>query len=978
MNPRKIPSCLILLTLPGAILFAQDDNEEEVVELSPFVVNADSEVGYLATETLSGTRIRSKLGEVGASLDVLTSELLEDVGANDATDALDLSGNVTTWDKSGDQDFVQNQIWFSNPYNSRGFLSQSVLADFFELGVQPLDFYSFTRLTIAKGPNAVLYGIGSPGGVLSLERKKALFGKDTFELQVKVDSEESFRSTVDVSSEIIEDKLAFRAGALYFDKKEFIEPAGLLRKGVFGTLTWRPTRKTNLTLFLEQGNEDRIFRYGWITYDWVSPWIEAGMPTYAMVGDPLNASPGSGLDREGKLTVNVQGQPQIEATTWRGMARGEANEIPGYPPEDINETRLKSFTEDNAIWNVEGLQLIGDGLKRYLEWRDFMVTLQHEIVPNLNIELAYNRNWTKHRTVQAFPGFQLMIDPNEVLPNGDPNPNYLSTYIETSRTEVVGAENTADTYRATLTYELDLRDRKILGRIPVGRLNLVGMVERRDARSLFAGFRRVNTTPERLGNFPGDFFPDLRNWANKISTRAYVQTDLTPAGAEVTPYYQSNFDPIDDPGVTSGWIRHTSPRDIDEIRETYLLAAQFFTWQTRQGYERLILTAGIRDDKSTSRRTSYPLIPVTNIYEGQNFRGSPWDVSDEILYDGTFNYGTKDPKEVTDEDPTKTYSAVFRLNRNWMVFYNFSDVLISSSALFKDIYGDAPPPTLGETNDFGIRANLMDDKLNASLTFFETSAINQRESDIRGQMTNWINDMWNVVDPSLIIEEERWVTFRDDKSEGLEFSLVGNPAPGWWMRLIVSRIETTIDSRLPVTDRYIAQYLPLWEAQRNDPLDDSVIFSEYQTVGDAIDRLQGYVTDIHATEGVAPRAQREWKVIFNTVYTIRNGPLKRLALGGGFRWQDEDIIGFAIDENDILDPARPFYGDEIFVMNAMVRYPIFLGSARLVLQLNVDNLLDDRGTLPRRAIDDLSGNPYYTARQMKPPRTFSLTATLRW
>ncbi|NDV61556.1 TonB-dependent receptor plug domain-containing protein [Puniceicoccales bacterium CK1056] len=977
MNPQRITPLLLILSLPASGLLAQEteQKEEEVVELSPFVVSADSEVGYVATETLSGTRIRSNLGEVGASLDVLTSELLEDIGANDATDALDLSGNVTTWDKSGDQDAVQNQIWFSNPYNSRGFLSTSVLADFFELGVQPLDFYSFTRLTIAKGPNAVLYGIGSPGGVLSLERKKARFGKDTVELQVQTDSEESFRSTLDVSREVIEDKLAFRTGALYFDKKEFLEPAGLLRKGVFGTLTWRPSRKTSATLFLEKGNEKRIFRYGWVSYDWVTPWIEAGRPTYANVGDPLDASPGTGLDRDGKLTVHVQGQPEIEATTWRGMARGEANEIPGHP--DINETRIKSYTEDNAIYDVEGLQLMGDGLKRDLEWQDFMVNLQHQILPNLNIELAYNRNWTKHRTVQAFPGGQLRIDPNEVLPNGAPNPNFLSTYIETTRTEVVGAQNTADTYRATVTYELDLRDRKLFGRIPVGRLNLVGMIERRDVRSLFAGFRRVNTTPSLLGNFPGDFPNDLRDWSNKLSTRAYIRTDLTPDGAFAIPYYQSNFDLIDDPGVTSGWIRHTSPRDIDEVRETYLLAAQYFTWQAREGYERLILTAGIRDDKSSSRRTTFPFVDG-NIYAGENFRGSPWDVGDKILYDGTFNYGTKDPKEVTDEDPTSTYSVVFRLNRNWMVFYNFSDVLISSSALFKDIYGNAPPPTLGETHDFGIRANLLNDKLNASLTFFETSAVNQRESNIRGQMTNWINDMWDIVDPSLIIEEERWVTFRDDQSEGLEFSLVGNPLPGWNLRLIVSRIETTIDSRLPVTDRYIAQYLPTWEANRDAPLDDSVSFSEYQTVGDAIDRLQAYVTDIHATEGIAPRVQREWKVILNSVYTVREGPLKRLAIGGGFRWQDEDVLGFAIDENDILDPNRPFRGEEIFVMNAMLRYPIFLGSKTLVLQLNVDNLLDDRGTFPRRAIDDLSGNPYFTAQQMKAPRSFTLMATLRW
>lgn len=972
MKPYKLLPLVTVLSLNACELIAQEEKESEVVELSPFIVSADSEVGYLATETLSGTRIRSKLGDVGAALDALTSELIRDIGADQVTDAIVLSGNVSTWDSSGDQSEVQNQIWFANPYNSRGFLSTSVLADFFELGLQPLDFYSLTRLTVAKGPNAVLYGIGSPGGVLSLERKKAQFGKDLLQIQAKVDSEDSFRTTLDVSREVIDGKLAFRVGAVHFDKKEFIKPAGWEREGLFGTFTWRPSRKTNLTLFYEQGNEERIFRYGGVSYDSITPWIDAGQPTLAMVGDPYSSQPGSGLDREGRLSVHVQGQPQIPATTWVGMTRSERSEIPEHP--DILETWQKAYTEKNAIYDFDDVQLIGDGLKRRLEWEDFSTTLQQEIVPNLNLELAYNRNWTKHRTVQAFPGFQLMVDPNEVLPNGAPNPNFLSTYIETSRTEVVGAENTADTYRATFTYELDLRDTELFGALPLGRLNLIGMVERREQHALFAGFRRVNIAPS-LPGFPAN---NLRAWANKLSTRAYVQTTLTPAGAIAVPFYQAEFAPINDPDVTSGWIRHTSPRDIDESRETYLFATQFFTWQTRQGYERLILTAGIRDDKSTSQRTNFPIVSG-NIYAGENFQGSPWDVTDAVLYDGTLNYGTEDTKEVTDEDPTKTYSVVFRPLRNWTVFYNFSDVLISSSALFKDIYENAPPATLGETNDIGVRAELLNGKLNTSLTFFETSAINQRESDIRGSMTNWINDMWEVIDPSLIIEEERWVTLRDDQSEGMEFDLIGNPLPNWWLRLNISRIDTTIKSRLPITDQYIAQYLSTWEANRSLELDPSTANqTDYQSVGDAIDKLQRYVGGIHATEGVAPRAQREWKVILDAVYNIRKGPFNRLSFGGGFRWQDRDTIGFALDENGILDPSSPFYGDELFVTNGMLRYTIPMKSVRLQLQLNIDNLLGENGTFARRAVDDLTGNPYITRQQVRAPRIFSLTATLNW
>jgi hypothetical protein len=65
-------------------------------------------------------------------------------------------------------------------------------------------------------------------------------------------------------------------------------------------------------------------------------------------------------------------------------------------------------------------------------------------------------------------------------------------------------------------------------------------------------------------------------------------------------------------------------------------------------------------------------------------------------------------------------------------------------------------------------------------------------------------------------------------------------------------------------------------------------------------------------------------------------------------------------------------------MDGMIRYVFNINQKRLSLQLNIDNLLDDRGTFARRAIDDLSGNPYYTRQQVKAPRIYSLTATLSW
>ena len=63
-------------------MLAQDEAEEEVYELSPFTVEDDEYIGYLAISTLAGTRLNTRLEDIGTSISVLTKEFLEDGGGD--------------------------------------------------------------------------------------------------------------------------------------------------------------------------------------------------------------------------------------------------------------------------------------------------------------------------------------------------------------------------------------------------------------------------------------------------------------------------------------------------------------------------------------------------------------------------------------------------------------------------------------------------------------------------------------------------------------------------------------------------------------------------------------------------------------------------------------------------------------------------------------------------------------------------------
>src|SRR5690606_13784306 len=80
-----------ILALQGLPLHAQqtttdtaldnDEEEDEPVVLSPFVVDSTQDRGYAATSTLAGTRIRTDLADIGSSISVITPEMLQDLGA---------------------------------------------------------------------------------------------------------------------------------------------------------------------------------------------------------------------------------------------------------------------------------------------------------------------------------------------------------------------------------------------------------------------------------------------------------------------------------------------------------------------------------------------------------------------------------------------------------------------------------------------------------------------------------------------------------------------------------------------------------------------------------------------------------------------------------------------------------------------------------------------------------------------------------
>ena len=82
---KKITSFLVLplfiLQACPIHLVAQDNEDEEIFELSPFSVSAADDRGYRATSSLSGNRARTNLKDVASAISVIDASLFQDSGS---------------------------------------------------------------------------------------------------------------------------------------------------------------------------------------------------------------------------------------------------------------------------------------------------------------------------------------------------------------------------------------------------------------------------------------------------------------------------------------------------------------------------------------------------------------------------------------------------------------------------------------------------------------------------------------------------------------------------------------------------------------------------------------------------------------------------------------------------------------------------------------------------------------------------------
>ncbi|HEY4300824.1 MAG TPA: TonB-dependent receptor plug domain-containing protein [Candidatus Didemnitutus sp.] len=224
-DPATSPAKINLLAADAAG-GASTDASKDVIVLSPFEVTSSKDVGYQANETLAGTRIRTNLGDVASAIQVITKEFMQDVGATDNGTLLQYTTNAEVAGTRGTYAGVGNGTTPTETNNLRnpesvqrvrGLAAADNTRDYFVTDI-PWDSYNVDRIDIQRGPNAILFGLGSPAGIVNASIHNAEF-RDTGDVEFRTGSYGSTRTSLDVNQQIIDNVLAIRIDGLWNNQK---------------------------------------------------------------------------------------------------------------------------------------------------------------------------------------------------------------------------------------------------------------------------------------------------------------------------------------------------------------------------------------------------------------------------------------------------------------------------------------------------------------------------------------------------------------------------------------------------------------------------------------------------------------------------------------------------------------------------------------------------------------------------------------
>jgi hypothetical protein len=955
---------------------AGEDAERDTIVLSPFVVTSSEDNGYQAKATLAGSRTRTELKDLANPLDIFTKDLVQDLAINDVQDLVKYANNVDiNGVGAGNSGGSEWEIWNYNYMEIRGFKVSTATRNFMDLQTT-FEAYNSDRATFSKGPNAILFGLGSPGGSLDYTTKTPMLHKNLRETTVSFDSEGTQRGNFDINHVLIDQKLAIRLNAMKEDTEYYRGPAYHKQDAINFVATWRPFEKTTLTLGHEWRDSRRASPRGSFPLNAFTYWLARGSPEVVEARRVGTAQ-----------QVRVAGSTAFVASNSLGMAVP----IIKYAMVDGAFTALTNVAEVNAGGDRNGgrdIYLIRQyepgfpltetvsGYTQFVD-SDFNLTdfnLTQQIGEDLFIDLAYGVNDKFMRQGQPQNSNAIFVNPN--------SGSHLGDYYADWNPQRIDREFDVSHLRLSASYDLDLLD---VSRW-LGKHRIATMLERHRLEEIWdTGTLVVTKTPNGLVDFT-TIQNGVRNAQNLFFVRDYLDFNnghYSHRGNRSLLYQ----DGISQNGYEANYMRTVAFASRNNFTETDTVMGVL---QSRWLNDRLVTTFGARKDKrdayTMANKAPVALGTINEVAPAELKPGAPAGTTDPRWGVRTYN------ANASNTAISRNYGAVLRIT-DWLYLSGNHATNIAPVPQNYNLFNELIPASTGKSTDYGVRLSLLDGKIDVSLLRYETNVTDDplNTDGTYGGAWNRMKIIEQILFENNVVSTwplERaggWST-QDRVAKGEELTIVANPTKAWNLRLTAAHVTNEPSDIMPEVRAYYQENRSFWGTGSFQGLRllNPPTGTANETVAARLITLDDTIRLVEARERALSFPSTEWVVRSTVKYKFDNGSrFQGFSVGGSGEWKSAPVVAYFQSAGGIYDITKPMRGDEVATLDLFFIYTKKLANkVTWTIQLNVKNVFDK--TDPRPAMGYSVGtdpNNFQWAVERYQPvdgRIWTLTNTFRF
>lgn len=905
---------------------APQTTDKEVLVLSPFEVKSDKDYGYLKTNAATATRIGMEIQNIPMNINVMSEQFIKDAGLTKIMD-------IFRYTASGAPDgrFAMrrpaNSATPQGAFTMRGFTVNTLLRNgIFRYTSWNLD--NVDRVEIVKGPAAVFFGQGYPGGVINYVTKRPSFTNIPTTASYQLDSNLGEKVTMD-SNIAMSDKAAFRiVGAwqnLIGDRRgEYDDNFNFTP-----SLTLNPFKSGKLKINLEMEYLNERFNYNDNAWIYPQGWFDAYQNPSAALMNAAGASITGAADPIAAYRARIFANMGQYYADYRNSI-GDPTAVL-YTPSVV-----KPYA---TITNKSGARVVDDkfnftnsGSFSHNMVETFQATVDFSPVSWMDIRYVYTHDNDRYDSIEG---------------GNAPNADGI-TWNAASGGNGAGYYLRADNHQLDAVLKGDFfgtKNKLIFGGVAYSPFQQY-MATVGANYFMVPGYNYPVVNPVNVTGAPGSTVPVLQYLTNRN-------------GAILTaPQVYSQWDPGIHVNPPTSKIYNINRNLLDGYNDRRY--AWYANWQVTALQDRLTGIAGYR--KETAKFRGQWLVandpwfnPPSDVYLHQaEFPPATWNYSP--AYSASNNQTTSGDAymvgasfAITPQISVyATYSTTFRINTglkgdfsgiaatpddiinallannpsgyNWKG-HNITNLQTGLDAFRAEGVLDNVPNESGKSAEIGVKVSTRDNKIVGTLSIFKGERKNQKFDDAIAQANSSeplnfspspfaVGSIFNPTGAGARVLRWRTVGLKNEVN-GAEFDVTWTPNRNFQL---------------------VANGAWLWDAHTVE----SPSFAKPGTT-----TYNGYSALNKANADILYKSRLvnvpEFRLSLWGKYVFTDGAVRGLAAALGARYASEEVVSQSIDWNPL---KGGFQAGDYVVFDANVSYPWELAGYKLSTSLGVNNLFD--------------------------------------